>query len=131
MIGTERSPLMQRAVIGIMFAVAHPLLMDEHQQHEERKQHMSDKAYRGIYYDEPHVQAEYERLVQRIRDAEAARAPLADQQRTAAREAEAGKISDKQFQSADAAFIAANNKIAAAQRAVDEFLRANKNYKTR
>ena len=92
---------------------------------------MSDKAYRDIYYDEPHVQAEFERLVQRIRDAERDRAPLAERQRTAAREAEAGKISGKQYLSADAAFIAANNKIAAAQRAVDEFLRANKNYKTR
>jgi hypothetical protein len=91
---------------------------------------MSDKAYRDIYYDEPHVQAEFERLVQRIRDAERERAPLAERQRTAAREAEAGKIPDKQYLSADAAFIAANNKIAAAQRAVDEFLRANKNYKT-
>ena len=92
---------------------------------------MSDKAYRDIYYDEPHVQAEFERLVQRIRDAERDRAPLAERQRTAAREVEAGKISDQQYLSADAAFIAANNKIAAAQRAVDEFLRANKNYKTR
>jgi hypothetical protein len=92
---------------------------------------MSDKAYRGIYYDEPHVQAEFDRLVQRIRDAERDRAPLAERQRTAAREAESGAISDKQFQSADAAFIAANNAIAAAQRAVDAFLRANKNYKTR
>ena len=92
---------------------------------------MSDKAYRGIYYDEPHVQAQFEQLVQRIRDAERDRTPLAERQRTAAREAEAGKISNAQFKSADAAFIAANNKIAAAQRAVDDFLRANKNYKTR
>jgi hypothetical protein len=91
---------------------------------------MSDRAYRGIHYDEPHVQAEFDRLVQRIRDAERDRAPSAERQRIAAREAESGVISDKQFQSADAAFIAANNAIAAAQRAVDEFLRANKNYKT-
>jgi hypothetical protein len=91
---------------------------------------MSDKAYRGIYYDEPHVQAEFERLVQCVRDAERARAPFADRQRTAAREAEAGAISDKQYQAADAAFIAANNAIAAAQRAVDDFLRANKNYRS-
>jgi hypothetical protein len=90
---------------------------------------MSDRAYRGIHYDEPHVQAEFERLVQRIRDAERDRAPSAERQRTAAREVEAGAISDKQFQSADAAFIAANNAIAAAQRAVDAFLRANKNYR--
>ena len=91
---------------------------------------MSDKAYRGIYYDQPHVQAEFERLVQRIRDAERARVPIADLQRTAAREAESGAISDKQFRSADTAFIAANNAIAAAQREVDAFLQANKNYKT-
>ena len=92
---------------------------------------MSDKAYHGIYYDEPHVQAEFERLVQRIRDAERDRGPIAERQRTAARESEAGAISDKQFRSADAAFIAANNTIAAAQRAADAFLQANKNYKTR
>ena len=92
---------------------------------------MSDKAYRGIYYDQPHVQAEFEQLVQRIRDAEQNRAPLADRQRTAARELESGAISEKQFQSVDAAFIAANNAIAAAQRAVDSFLQANKNYKAR
>jgi len=92
---------------------------------------MSDKAYRGIYYDEPHVQAEFERLVQRIRDAERARAPLAERQRAAEHDAESGAISDAQFKSADAAYIAANNAIAAAQRAVDDFLRANKNYRTR
>ena len=90
---------------------------------------MSDKPYQGIHYDQPHVQAAFEQLVQRIRDAERDRAPSADRQRMAAREAEAGAISDKQFQSADAAFIAANNAIAAAQRAVDAFLQANKNYK--
>jgi hypothetical protein len=105
--------------------------MDAQRLQNERKAIMSDKAYRGIYYDEPHVQAEFERLVQRIRDAERDRAPLAERQRIAAREAESGAISDKQFQSVDAAFISANNAIAAAQRAVDAFLQANKNYKTR
>jgi hypothetical protein len=98
---------------------------------ERKEPHMSDKAYRGIYYDEPHVQAEFERLVQRIRDAERARSPLADRQRAAERDAESGAISNAQFKSADAAYIAANNAIAAAQRAVDDFLRANKNYRTR
>jgi hypothetical protein len=92
---------------------------------------MSDKAYRGIYYDEPHVQAQFERLVQRIRDAEQARAPIADNQRKAEREQEAGIMTDKQFKSVEDAYIAANNAIAAAQRAVDEFLAANKNYRTR
>jgi hypothetical protein len=92
---------------------------------------MSDKAYRGIYYDEPHVQAQFERLVERIREAERARGPLADRQRTAEREQEAGTISDKQFKNAEDAYIAASNAIAAAQRVVDDFLAANKNYRTR
>lgn len=92
---------------------------------------MSDRAYRDLYFDEPHVQAEFERLVQRIRDAEQARAPLADRQRSAERGLDAGKLSDAEFKSADAAYIAANNAIAAAQRAVDQFLHANRNYKTR
>src|SRR5512132_2271920 len=87
----------------------------------------SDQAYRGIYYDEPHVQAEFERLVQRIRDAERDRAPLADRQRTAAREAEAGTISDKQFQSADAALSAAYHAISAAALSGVAFLQVNKN----
>jgi hypothetical protein len=91
----------------------------------------SDKAYRDIYYDEPHVQAEFERLVQRVRDAEQAREPAGNRQRQAARDAETGAISDAQYRSADDAFIAANNTIAAAQRAVDEFLRANRNYRTK
>ncbi len=92
---------------------------------------MSDRAYRDLYFDEPHVQAEYDRLVQRIRDAEQARAPLADRQRSAERDLDSGKLSDAEFKSADAAYIAANNAIAAAQRAVDEFLHANRNYKSR
>src|SRR5689334_12647794 len=92
---------------------------------------MSDRAYQGIYYDEPHVQAEFERLVQRVRDAEQARAPLADRQRKAEDDDEAGVISSKQAKSAEDAYIAAGNAIAAAQRAVDAFLNANHNYKTR
>jgi hypothetical protein len=92
---------------------------------------MSDRAYRGIYYDDPYVQAEFERLVQGVRDAEQARAPIGQGQRKAEREEEEGRISGAQFRSADQAYIAANNAIAAAQRAVDDFLRANKNYRTR
>ena len=36
---------------------------------------MSDRAYLGIRYDDPSIQAEFERLRQAIRDAEQARAP--------------------------------------------------------
>jgi len=92
---------------------------------------MSDSAYRGIYYDEPHVQAEFERLVQRIRDAEQARAPIAERHRKAERDAESGAMSDAQFRPIDREYIAANNAIAAAQHAADDFLRRNHNYRTR
>lgn len=91
----------------------------------------SDQAYRGIYYDEPHVQAEFERLVQRIRDAERAREPVANRHRQAERDMETGAISGAEYRSADDAYIAAGNTIAAAQRAVDKFLQANHNYRTR
>src|SRR5881397_2332461 len=54
-----------------------------------KEQRMSDRAYRDLYYEEPHVQAEFERLVQRIRDAERAREPIGSRQRQAEREEEA------------------------------------------
>jgi hypothetical protein len=92
---------------------------------------MSDRAYRGIYYEDPYVQAEFERLVQRVRDAELARAPLAERQRVAERDEEQGAISNAQFRSAEDRYIAASNAIAKAQRAVDAFLQANKNYRTK
>jgi hypothetical protein len=91
----------------------------------------SDQAYRGIYYDEPHIQAEFERLVQRIRDAERAREPVGNRHRQAERNLETGAISDVEYRSADDAYIAAGNAIAAAQRAVDKFLQTNRNYRTR
>jgi hypothetical protein len=92
---------------------------------------MSDRAYRDLYFEEPHVQAEFERLVQRVRDAEQARAPIGERHRQAERAVESGTQSDKQFRSADDAYIAAGNAIAAAQRAVDEFLHTHRNYKSR
>lgn len=92
---------------------------------------MSDQAYRGIYYDQPQVQAEFERLLQGIYDAEKAREPIAAQHRQAEHAMESGKLSGAEFRTVDDAYIAANNAIAAAQRAVDAFLQANKNYKSR
>ena len=92
---------------------------------------MGSDAYRGIYYDEPHVQAEFDRLVQRVRDAEQTRAPVSGRHRQAESEVEAGTLSDKQFRSVDDEYIAAGNRIAAAQRAVDDFLNLHRNYKTR
>jgi hypothetical protein len=87
--------------------------------------------YKGIYYDEPHVQAEFERLLQRVREAEAAREPVGGRHRRAEGDVEAGRMTDKQFRSLDDEYIAAGNKIAAAQRAVDDFLNLHRNYKTR
>ncbi len=92
---------------------------------------MSDRAYRDLYYDEPHVQAEFERLVQRVRDADRAREPIGSKHRQAERDMETGALSEAEYRSADAAYIAAGNAIAAAQRAVDAFLQQNRNYKTR
>ena len=92
---------------------------------------MSDRAYRDLYFEQPHVQAEFERLVQRIRDAERAREPIGARHRQAERAVETGAISNAEFRSADDAYIAANNAIAAAQRAVDAFLRTHRNYRTR
>jgi len=92
---------------------------------------MSDRAYRGIYYDDPYVQAEFQRLVQGIIAAEQARAPIAERHRKAERDEESGAMSDRQFRSVDDEYIAANNAIAAAQRAADDFLRRNPNYKSR
>jgi hypothetical protein len=92
---------------------------------------MNDRAYRDIYYDEPHVQAEFERLVQRIREAERAREPSSARHRQAERALETGEISDAEYRSADDAYIAANNAIAAAQHAVDAFLQTHRNYRTR
>jgi len=92
---------------------------------------MSTHAYRGIYYAEPHVQTAFEQLLQRIGDAEQARMPIAERHRKAERAMEEGTISGAQFRPIDAEYIAANNAIAAAQRAVDDFLAANPNYRTR
>jgi hypothetical protein len=92
---------------------------------------MSDRAYRDLYFEEPHVQAEFERLVQRIRDAEKAREPIGTRHRQAEHAVETGAMSDAEYRSADREYIAANNAIAAAQRAVDAFLHQNRNYKTR
>ena len=67
---------------------------------------MSDRAYRGLHYDDPLVQAEFERLVQRIGDAERARAPIAERHRKAERDMDSGAISGARFRSIDDEYIA-------------------------
>ena len=92
---------------------------------------MSDRAYRDLYFDDPHVQAEFERLVQGVRDAEQARKPLGTRQRQVERDNEAGHASEKDLRAAEDSYTAASNAIAAAQRAVDEFLHIHRNYRSR
>lgn len=92
---------------------------------------MSDRAYRDLYFDDPHVQAEFERLVQAVRDAEQARKPLGTRQRQVEQDNEAGHASEKDLRTAEDAYTAASNAIAAAQHAVDEFLHIHRNYRSR
>ncbi|GAC1364380.1 MAG: hypothetical protein NVSMB42_24200 [Herpetosiphon sp.] len=87
------------------------------------------KQYAPIRFDNQMVQSEFERLVGEVIAAEQARAPLADRQRTAEGEVNQGALSQRDYDSIDRQFIAANNKIAAAKKAVDAFLSANRNYK--
>ncbi len=93
------------------------------------EEHMSN-TYRKIRFDDPLVQAQYDHLLQRIAEAEQARAPIAERHRNAERSVEDGSLSDEQFDAVDHEYIAANNTIAAAQRAVEDFLSVHRNYHT-
>ncbi len=85
--------------------------------------------YEGIRYDDPNVQAEFQRLVEQIAAAERARAPLEDRHRRAEGERDRGKISELQYNEVDDQYISANNTIARAIKKVDEFLGRNKDYR--
>ncbi len=89
---------------------------------------MTHREFAGIHFKEPNLQAEFERLLAAVDAAEQARAPLAQRQSQAERNLDRGEISDRQFGEADRAFISANNKIAAAKKAVDAFLSLHHNY---
>lgn len=91
----------------------------------------ADRAYRDLYFENPTIQAEFERLVQLVRDAELARQPMGSRQRSVEDADASGKLSEKEYRNAEDEYIAAGNKIAAAQRAVNAFLQQNRNYKTR
>ncbi len=90
--------------------------------------YFSDK-YRGIHYDDPRLQAEFERLLAEVDAAERARAPSKQRFEEAERDLDVGAVSRKEFESAENRYIAANNKLAAALRAVDQFLGRYKNYR--
>ncbi len=90
---------------------------------------MRRSLYNGIRYDDPRLQAEVERLLAQVEAAERARAPLRDRFNQAERERESGDISRTEFEAVEDQYIGAINKIAAAQRAVDQFLGKYKNYR--
>ena len=85
--------------------------------------------YEGIRFDDPTLQAEFQRLIEEVAAAERARAPIQQQHRQAEEGRDSGNMSDSQFRSVDQQYISANNKIAAAMKKVDEFLGRNKNYR--
>jgi hypothetical protein len=89
---------------------------------------MADE-FRGISFDDPRRLAEFDRLVGAVTAAEQEREPIGKRHRQAERDLDDGNISDSQFRTIDDQYIAANNKIAAAKRAVDAFLTQNNDYK--
>jgi outer membrane protein TolC len=90
---------------------------------------MIPKEYQGIRYDDPKLQAEFERLLAQVSAAERARAPFAQQLQQAEQQREDGAISRGQFEAAEDKYISANNDIARAKRAVDQFLGQYKFYR--
>lgn len=92
---------------------------------------MSDRAYRDMYFEDPQVQAEFEQLIEKIHAAEQDRQPIAERHAQAERDFDSGALSNAQFREIDKDYIAANNAIAAAQRAVDAFLNSHHNYRVR
>lgn len=90
---------------------------------------MSTGEYSGISFDDPRRQAEYEKLVGAVTAAEQERDPIGQRHKKAERDLDDGEISDSQFRTIDDQYIAANNKIAAAKRAIDAFLTQNNDYK--
>jgi hypothetical protein len=91
---------------------------------------MSAKEFRGISFDDPRSQAEFERLVAAVAAAEREREPFAQRHAQAERDLDDGALSEEEFEEIDDQYIAANNKIAAAKRAVDSYLTQNNVYKT-
>ena len=90
---------------------------------------MSSREYSGIRYDDPRLQAEFERLLAEVEACERSRTPVQESHRNAERAYEDGEISERQFRTVDDQYISANNKIAAAKKNVDQFLQMNKNYR--
>ncbi len=89
---------------------------------------MASNEFAGISFRDQRTQAEFDRLVDAVAAAEQARAPLAQRHAQLERDLDAGRVSDAQFRAIDEQYIAANNAIAAAKRAVDAFLVQHRDY---
>ena len=92
---------------------------------------MARNDFAGIVFRDPDTQAAFDRLVAAVVAAEQGRVPLAQRHAAAERDLDAGHLSAAQFRALDDQYIAANNQIAAAKRAVDRFLTAHRDYTSR
>ena len=92
---------------------------------------MASNDFVGIAFRDPGTQAAFDRLVAAVVAAEQARAPLAQRHAAAERDLDAGRISEAQFRALADQYIAANNQIAPAKRAVDSFLTEHREYTSR
>ena len=92
---------------------------------------MARTDFAGIAFRDPSTQAAFDRFVAAVVAAEQARVPLAQRHAAAERDLDAGQISAAQFRALDDQYIAANNQIAAAKRAVDRFLTVHRDYTSR
>jgi hypothetical protein len=92
---------------------------------------MASNDFAGIVFRDPDTQAAFDHLVAAVVAAEQARVPLAQRHAAAERDLDAGQISEAQFRALDDQYIAANNQIAAAKRAVDRFLTTHRAYTSR
>ena len=92
---------------------------------------MATDEFRGIYFEEPRRQAELEGLIAAVTAAERERDPIGERHRKAERDLDDGTIADDEFRVIDDQYVAANNTIATAKRAVDEYLGQNRDYQTR
>ena len=91
---------------------------------------MSTDEFRGISFEDPRRQAEFERLLGQVTAAESDRSPIGTRHKQAEQDYDGGSMSEQDFRAVDDEYIAANNKIADAKRAVDDFLTSNRDYNT-
>ncbi len=92
---------------------------------------MATDEFRGIFFEDARRQAELEGLIEAVAAAERERDPIGARHRKAERDLDDGTISDGEFRLIDDGYLAANNKIAAAKRALDAFLAQNRDFQTR